>query len=176
MSVYDSRGMKNQRYVGKIRGGTSIVKRHVGTGSIKPQLGDTKTRRPKATFLQWFESSCTSLPETYENSNYILLRIPIEISNSAHGEKAIAVAEAPLSSILPLSPAATTRLQSSRLIQPPRPARAKKQPIDYAALQQTYARMLIDRPFSNLAELARHLGVSRVWVSRVLKGMRRKTD
>lgn len=130
-------------------------------------------RCPKSKGLRIY-AEALKLPETHENSNYILLRIPIEISNSAHGEKAIAVAQAPLSSILPLSPAAITRLQSSRLIQPPRPARAKKQPIDYAALQQTCARMLIDGPFSNLAELARHLGVSRVWVSRVSKGNKRK--
>jgi hypothetical protein len=114
------------------------------------------------------------LRETHENSNFILLRIPIEISNIAHGEKAIAVAEAPPSSIPPLSPDAITRLQGSRLSRRPRPARAKKQPIDYAALQQTYRRMLAEGPFSNQTELARHLGVSRVWVSRVLKGVNRK--
>jgi hypothetical protein len=114
------------------------------------------------------------LPETHDNSNYILLRIPIEINNSAHGEKAIAVAKDPLSSILPLSPDALTRLQDRRLIRLPRPVRAKRRPIDYAALQQTYARMLAEGPFSSQTDLARYLGVSRVWVSRVLKGVKRK--
>jgi len=114
------------------------------------------------------------LPETHENSNYILLRIPIEISNSARGEKAIAVAEAPLSSILPLSPDAITRLQDVRLIRLPRPVRAKRLPIDYAVPQQTYRRMLADDGFVSQADLARHLGVSRVWVNRVLKGIKRK--
>ncbi len=42
--------------------------------------------------------------------------------------------------------------------QKPRP----KKRIDYEALQQTHARMLTDGPFSNPAELARHLGVSMV--------------
>ncbi len=117
-----------------------------------------------------------SLRETHENSNYILLRIPIEISNSAHGEKAIAVVEGLLHSSLPLSPDAITRLQGCGLIRRPRPARAKKQPIDYEALQQSYRRMIAEGPFPNQTELARHLGVSRVWVSRVLKGFRRKAD
>jgi hypothetical protein len=36
------------------------------------------------------------LREAHENSNYILLRIPIEISNIAHGERAILFAEGPL--------------------------------------------------------------------------------
>jgi hypothetical protein len=52
--------------------------------------------------------------------------------------------------------------------QKPRP----KERIDYEALQQTYRRMLVEGPFSNKTELARHLGVSRVWVSRVLKGIK----
>jgi len=114
------------------------------------------------------------LPETHENSNYILLRIPIEISNSAHGEKAIAIAEGPLYCSLPLSPVTISRLQDVCLIRLPRPERAKRLPIDYAALQKTYARMPVKGPFLNQTELARHLGVSRVWVSRVLKGIKRK--
>jgi hypothetical protein len=114
------------------------------------------------------------LRETHENSNYILLRIPIEISNSAHGEKAFSIAEAPLSSILPLSPAAITQLQDVRLIRLPRSVRAKKLPIDYAALQQTYRLMFAEGEFASQAELAGELGVSRVWVNRVLKGIKRK--
>ena len=79
MNVHDSRGLKRQQCGGIIREGTAIVKRRVVPASIKPQL------------------------EKPGNSNDILLRIPIEISNSARGEKSIAVAEAPLSSILSLS-------------------------------------------------------------------------
>jgi hypothetical protein len=114
------------------------------------------------------------LRETHENSNYILLRIPIEISNSGHGEKAIAVAEAPLSSILPLSPDSITRLQDVRLIRLPRSVKVKKPATDYVELQQVYRRILAEGPYANQADLARHIGVSRVWVSRVLKGIKRK--
>jgi hypothetical protein len=57
----------------------------------------------------------------------------------------------------------------------PRPQNPRPNPrIDYAALRQTYARMLAEGPLSTQTELARHLGVSRVWVSRVLKGIERK--
>ncbi len=65
------------------------------------------------------------LPDTHENSNYILLKIPIEISNNAHGEKAISAAEVPLSSILQLSPGAIARLQDARLIRLPRSVRGR---------------------------------------------------
>jgi hypothetical protein len=114
------------------------------------------------------------LRETNDISNFILLRIPIEISKSAHGEKDIALAEAPFSSILLLSPGAISRLQDTRLIRLPRPVRPKRLPIDYAALQLTYARMLAAGPFPNQTELSRYLGISRVWVSRVLKGLKRE--
>jgi hypothetical protein len=141
-------------------------------GSVQRRAEKTKTQSHNPS---WFESSCHSLPETHENSNYILLRILIEISNSARGEKAIAVAQGPLHRSLPLSPAAITRLQDVRLIRLPRSVQAKRLPIDYAALQQSFARMLTEGGFSSRAELAQHLGVSRVWVSRVLKDIKKKT-
>lgn len=49
-----------------------------------------------------------------------------------------------------------------------------KERIDNQALQQTYRRMLAEGPFLNQTELSRHLGVSRVWVIRVLKGVKKK--
>ena len=55
------------------------------------------------------------------------------------------------------------RLQKPRL----------KDRVDYEALRQTYHQMLQSGAFQSRAELARHLGVSRVWVSRVLKGIKR---
>jgi hypothetical protein len=55
----------------------------------------------------------------------------------------------------------------------PRPQKPRpKKRIDYAALQQTYRQMLADSGFASQADFARHLGVSRVWVSKVLKGVK----
>lgn len=67
-------------------------------------------------------------------------------------------------------------LQKSGLILPFRPAKTSKPRIDYDALQQSYAKMLSDGPFTTQTELARHLGVSRVWVTRVLNGIRKKAS
>lgn len=141
----------------------------------RPRCGDLKVQKRYSRLL----SDCNSfnintlvLRERHHNSNFLWVRIPIEISNSARGEKAIAVAEGPLHYSLPLSPAAITRLQDARLIRLPRPVKTKRLPIDYAVLQQTYHRMLTEGGFSSRAELARHLGVSRVWVSIVLKGIK----
>ena len=65
------------------------------------------------------------------------------------------------------------RLRQEGLVRVPPPATQPKERIDYYELQQTYARMLAEGPFESQAQLARHLGVSRVWVSRVLKGMKK---
>jgi hypothetical protein len=80
-----------------------------------------------------------------------------------------------LPDILELSDHDIDRLRKIGLVHLPPPApQAKKPPIDYAAIQQTYRRMLAEGPFSSQTELACHLGVSRAWVSVVLKGIKRK--
>jgi hypothetical protein len=67
-------------------------------------------------------------------------------------------------------------LRRTGLVRLPHPMPRPKKRIDYAALQRTYRRTLVEASFSNQTELARHLGVSRVWVSRVLKGINSKPD
>ncbi len=117
-----------------------------------------------------------SLRERLENSNYILLKIPIEIHNLGHGQRLICMDGERLPKELGVT---SQEIDSLRQVGLVRPLPQKPEPkirIDYSALQQTYRRMLADGPFSNQTELARHLGVSRVWVSRVLKGIRRKAD
>ena len=114
------------------------------------------------------------LRERLENSNYILLKIPIETHNVGHGQRLICMDTERLPEELGLNEGGIQGLLQAGLVRvrPQKPQR--KEHIDYAALQQTYRRMLADGPFSSQAELARHLSVSRVWVSRVLKGIERK--
>lgn len=113
------------------------------------------------------------LRDRLENSNYILLRIPIEIHLFQRGLQGICMDPDPLPEELGLTKQDIERLVQAGLVrrrpQKPRP----KERIDYVALQQTYRQMLAEGPFATQTELARHLGVSRVWVSRVLKGISR---
>jgi len=115
-----------------------------------------------------------SLRERLENSNFVLVEIPIEIHNLGHGQRLICMDSERLPQELGLNEEAIGSLVHAGLVrlrpQMPRP----KPRIDYAALQQTFARMLAEGPFKSQTELARHLGVSRVWVSRVLKGIKRE--
>lgn len=116
------------------------------------------------------------LRERLENSNYILLKIPIETHNLGHGQRLRYMDCDRLPHELGLDEEAIQGLLQTGLVRvrPQKPRR--KERIDYAALQETYRQMLAERNFSSQAELARHLGFSRVWVSKVLKGIQRKPD
>jgi hypothetical protein len=117
-----------------------------------------------------------SLRDRVHNSNFILLKIPIEIKVLEHGEKFTVIDYDRVQAELGVSASDVASLQKSGLILPLRPAKTSKPRIDYDALQQGYAKMMSDGPFKTQTELARHLGVSRVWVSRVLKGIRKKAS
>jgi hypothetical protein len=102
-----------------------------------------------------------------------LVKIPIEIHNLGHGERLTCMDSDRLHAELGLT---DPDIQSlfERGLSRPRPQRAStKVRVDYEALQQTYAEMLREGGFANASELACHLGKSRVWVSRVLRGIRR---
>lgn len=67
------------------------------------------------------------LPETHENSNYILLRIPIEIHLFERGLQAICIDSHRLPEILGLSETSIEHLQQAGLVRaPPLTARAKE--------------------------------------------------
>ena len=121
-----------------------------------------------------FESSYTLLRERLENSNYVLLRIPIEIHLFERGLQGICMDPGRLKELLGLSDQDIEHLRQARLVHLPPPTPQAMERIDYSALQLTYSRLLVEGPFSTQTELARHLGVSRVWVSRVLKGIIRR--
>jgi len=140
--------------------------------------GEPNSPKPKPHSLNRSGASrrVEGLRVIHHKSNFIQLRIPLEIHNSPRGEKALSIAEGSLCSLLPISPAGIAGLWDYCLLQLPLPQPAKRQPIDYGALRQTYRAMLTEGRLSSQAELARHLSVSRVWVSRVLKGMTRKAS
>lgn len=62
-----------------------------------------------------------------------------------------------------------TALQRDGLVQPELPVKIKKPKIDYPALAQSYRQKLENGTFTTRADLARSIGVSRAWISMVLK-------
>jgi predicted aminopeptidase len=79
-----------------------------------------------------------------------------------------------LGEFLALAPADIDRL--APLLSGPLPERARpmRKRVDYDVLRARYEQLLADGTCATKAAVARHVRVSRVWVSRVLKGMRRK--
>jgi hypothetical protein len=104
------------------------------------------------------------------------LRLPFVFKRLPHGKLFFTLDVDRLPSFLVVSPECIANLRS-RFCPPALTAASPhhtRPPIDYASLQQAYRQMLSEGPFSNQANLARPPGVSRVWVSRVLKGIKRK--
>lgn len=66
--------------------------------------------------------------------------------------------------------------QLTPLLPRPLPERARpmRKRIDYVVLRAQYEQLLLDGTCATKADVARHAGVSRVWVCRVLKGIKRK--
>jgi len=107
---------------------------------------------------------------------YLRLRLPIIIRRVQRGEAKLVVDVTKLGEFLALSPENIDHL--APLFSGPLPERARpmRRRIDYVVLRAQYEQLLLDGTCATKAELTRHLGVSRVWVSRVLKGIRRKAD
>jgi hypothetical protein len=107
---------------------------------------------------------------------YISLRIPVEIINSARGGKVFSMHRERLQEFLGLSEGDTSRLSDCGLIIPRREMPSQKPKIDYEKLARSYRETMDRMQFVSHSDLARHLGVSRVWVSRVIKGIKRKVN
>jgi response regulator of citrate/malate metabolism len=90
------------------------------------------------------------------------------------GQRLICINSERLPEVLGLNDESIQGLLQSGLVrlrpQNPRP----KECIDYVALQQVYRRILAKGSFSSQTELARHLEVSRVSVSRVFKEVKKR--
>ncbi len=79
-----------------------------------------------------------------------------------------------LGEYLALAPKDIYRLTSLLPVPRPEKARPMRTKIDYIALRAQYEQLLLNGTCATRDDVARHLGVSRVWVSRVLKGIKRK--
>jgi predicted aminopeptidase len=103
---------------------------------------------------------------------YLRLRLPVIIRGVQRGEAKLVVDTAKLGEFLALGPEVIDRLaplQGGPLSQR---ARAMRKRIDYVALRAQYEQLLADGTCATKADVARYAGVSRTWVSRVLKGIK----
>lgn len=105
---------------------------------------------------------------------YLRVRLPIVIRRVQRGQAKMVVNVAKLGEFLALSPEDIDRLAPLLSGPLPESARPMRKRIDYVALRAQYEQILLNGTCATKADVARHVGVSRVWVSRVLKGIKRK--
>jgi predicted aminopeptidase len=105
---------------------------------------------------------------------YLRLRLPVIIRRVERGEAKLVVDTAQLGEFLALAPEDINRLASLLSRPPSEKTRALRKRIDYVALRAQYEQLLLDGICATKADVARHVGVSRAWVSRVLKRVKRK--
>jgi hypothetical protein len=91
------------------------------------------------------------------------------------GEAKLVVNVERLGEFLALSPDAVNDLVPLLSGPLPETARPMRKKIDYVELKAQYEQLLADGTCATKADVARHLGVSRVWVSRVLRDIKRNT-
>lgn len=103
---------------------------------------------------------------------YLRLRLPVIIRRVQRGEAKLVVNAAKLGEYLNLAQEDLDRLNPLLPSPPAKKSRPGRTRIDYVGLKAQYVQLLSDGTCATKAELARHLGVSRVWVSRVLTGVK----
>ena len=102
-------------------------------------------------------------------NNSLMIEIPIKFVNSHKNAKHIVIDRDRLSYYLDLRETDVETLVAAGLM----PKEAKKKTptrrINYAELAREYQRRIDSGGFSSRASMARSLGVSRAWISKVLK-------
>ena len=102
------------------------------------------------------------------DSNPVSLEIPIVFVNSAEGAQHILIDPVRLPYYLDLSTKEIDSLVQANLMRRAT-IRVPKPKIDYLQLALSYQEKLASGMIPTIAALARHLGVSRAWVSHVMK-------
>jgi hypothetical protein len=100
--------------------------------------------------------------------------LPFFVHNSKHGSKILAVDPSEVQKYLNLDAKAVTRL-TKYFLYPNAPAVSlKRVHIDRQALALQYQDMLRQGLFKNQADLARNIGVSRVWITKIMNSLKGK--
>ena len=107
----------------------------------------------------------------------LTVEIPVIFANNANGAKHIFIDRQRLPNFLDLTPAETVALQKTGLLQEELSPKAARIKIDYQVLAREYRTRLESGEFDTRADLAKSLGVSRAWISKVMqRGSRASRD
>ena len=109
------------------------------------------------------------LRDRHGDSIHVRYEIPIVFANNPKGAKHIFIDYTRLPFYLNLLPADFVGLRKHGLIHPEAPVKVPRIRVNYPLLAQEYQQKLESKEFVTRAELARSLGVSRAWISKVMR-------
>ena len=109
------------------------------------------------------------LPWRPDISNIVVIKLPVTTAFTLYGETRLSLDISRIDEYLTLAEEAKDRL--AMFLEIPRKIyiKAPKNRLDYPKLSSEYQNMSNNGGFKSRAELARHLGVSRTWVTKVMK-------
>ena len=114
------------------------------------------------------------LRERPDVATFIKLKIPVIFQKRKHGENKIHIDVKQFTKELPISSSLAERLTDSFGLPIKHNLREKREPIDRIELAKTYSKLMENGTFKTKAELARHLGVSRAWITIVMNTLKYK--
>ncbi len=114
------------------------------------------------------------LRERPDIANCIKLKIPIIFQKKKHGENKIHIDVKQFTKEMAISNSLAGRLTDSFGFPIKPTCRIKREPINRIELAKTYLKLIEDGTFKTQAELARHLGVSRAWITTIMNTLKNK--
>jgi hypothetical protein len=106
------------------------------------------------------------------NSKNFTVILPIFTHKTLHGEKIIAVDPNEVQKYLDLTSEDISRLTRRFLYPKPQPSRLKRMLLDRRALAEEYRKLIDSGVCRNQADVARHFGVSRAWVTKIMNTLK----
>jgi site-specific DNA recombinase len=113
------------------------------------------------------------LPAKPEASKCLTLKLAVSVRNIARSEKAIILSPDRIRDYLRISDATAVRLTKLFSLPKEREPLHIQARLDYPSLAMRYNELINEGCFKNQAHLARYLGVSRAWITKVLKRLPR---
>ena len=113
-----------------------------------------------------------SFPDPANSSKHFTLNLPVFQHKTRYGERIIAVDPNEVKKYLDLNDEDVARL-TRRFIYPTQShSRLKNIVLDRKALAEKYQELIQSGLVNNQAELSRHLGVSRAWITKIMNTLK----
>jgi len=114
------------------------------------------------------------LRERPDIANCIKLIIPVIFQKKKHGENKIHIDVEQFTKEMAISSSLAERLTDSFGLPIKHTFKEKREPINRIELAKTYLKLIEDGTFKTQAELSRHLGVSRAWITIIMNTLKNK--